>query len=155
MVNDKPKFRYKWQREEAMQRIREIPDAKLLDDLANPEKEHKHWRIVQEFGRRYIKLGCRLPLKNGDVITVYDFRGDGYFYTGRNTIPLFVDVVDWKRVVKRPPASTATIVAVIPKHKEPVKPKPKRKPNHPQKEFVRRFSKWTVKQMVELHRSKS
>lgn len=93
-------LRARWRRELARRalKIRSIPLARLLNDLANPEKAQKHHRICVELARRTLHRGMTVPLKSGKTARIYESRDDGYLYLRRGALPLFADVIDWQRL---------------------------------------------------------
>lgn len=93
-------LRGRWRRELERRalKIRSIPLAKLLNDLADPEKAQKHRRICVELARRTLRCGMTVPLKSGKTVRIYEIREDGYFYLRRGALPLFADVIDWQRL---------------------------------------------------------
>lgn len=93
-------LRGRWRRELERRalKIRSIPLAKLLNDLADPEKAQKHRRICVELARRSLHCGMTVMLKSGKPVRIYEIREDGYFYLRRGALPLFADVIDWQRL---------------------------------------------------------
>lgn len=93
-------LRGRWRRdlERRALKIRSIPLAKLLNDLADPEKAQKHRRICVELARRSLHCGMTVMLKSGKPVRIYEIRDDGYFYLRRGALPLFADVIDWQRL---------------------------------------------------------
>ena len=84
-------------------KIRSIPVAKLLKDLADPEKAQKHHRICVELARRTLRCGASVPLKSGKTARIYESRDDGYLYLRRGALPLFADVIDWQGMFSAAP----------------------------------------------------
>ena len=98
-------LRANWRRELERRalKIRSIPVAKLLKDLADPEKMLKHERICVELARRTLRCGASVPLKSGKLVRIYESREDGYFYLRRGALPLFADVIDWQGMFSAAP----------------------------------------------------
>lgn len=91
-------LRANWRRELERRalKIRSIPVAKLLKDLADPEKMLKHERICVELARRFLQRGMAVTLKSGKLVRIYEIRDDGYFYIRKGGIPLPADGIDWQ-----------------------------------------------------------
>lgn len=97
--------RASWRRELERRalKIRSIPLDKLLKDLADPEKAHKHHRICVELARRSLHRGMTVTLKSGKSAKIYEVRDDGYFYLRKGALSLFADIIDWPRMFSAEP----------------------------------------------------
>lgn len=97
--------RASWRRELERRalKIRSIPLYKLLHDLADPEKAHKHHRICVELARRSLHRGMTVTLKSGKSAKIYEVRDDGYFYLRKGALSLFADIIDWPRMFSAEP----------------------------------------------------
>lgn len=81
-----------------LERIKYIPLHKLMADFCNPEKAHKHHRIIAEFGRRFIAFGRKYQLKTGRIVSCTLTRKDGYFRTAEYAVDLPLDAIDWHKM---------------------------------------------------------
>lgn len=91
----------RWRRE---RRIRMVPSAVLLDDLANQDKADKHHRIRCELVRRHVHPRQTVRTLSGKILTVRRVREDGYIYYRESVtgIPISADALDFPAMTGSP-----------------------------------------------------